>query len=72
MLSNENNEINLKILLLGDSSVGETSFLLKYADEKFQESYFSTIGVDYKTKKINLKGVNINLQIWDTGGQERF
>ena len=72
MSSNENNEINLKILILGDSSVGKTSLLLKYADGYFPTIYVATIGVEYKIKQINLKGVNINLQIWDTAGQERF
>ena len=72
MSSNENNEINLKILILGDSSVGKTSLLLKYADGYFPTIYVATIGVEYKIKQINLNGININLQIWDTAGQERF
>ena len=68
----ENNEINLKILILGDSSVGKTSLLLKYADGYFPTIYVATIGIDYKIKTINVNGVNINLQIWDIAGQERF
>ena len=70
--SNENNEINLKILILGDSSVGKTSLLLKYADGYFPTIYVATIGVEYKIKQINVNGLDINLQIWDTAGQERF
>ena len=70
--SNKNNEINLKILILGDSAVGKTTLLLKYVDGYFPNIYVATIGVEYKIKKINLNGININLQIWDTAGQERF
>ena len=70
--TNEEPEINLKILILGDSSVGKTSLLLKYADGYFPTMYVATIGVEYKIKKININGADINLQIWDTAGQERF
>ena len=70
--SNDHNEINLKILILGDSSVGKTSLLLKYADGYFPTIYVATIGVEYKIKQININGLDINLQIWDTAGQERF
>ena len=65
-------EIKLKILILGDSAVGKTTLLLKYVDGYFPTIYVATIGVEYKIKKINLNGININLQIWDTAGQERF
>ena len=41
-------QINLKILILGDSSVGKTSLLLKYADGYFPTIYVATIGVEYK------------------------
>ena len=71
-MADESDEINLKILILGDSSVGKTTLLLKYVDGYFPTIYVATIGVEYKVKKINLNGININLQIWDTAGQERF
>ena len=67
-----NDELFLKILVLGDSAVGKTSLLLKYTDDYFPTVYVSTIGVDYKTKIININDMNISLQIWDTAGQERF
>ena len=68
----KSSEINLKILILGDSSVGKTTLLLKYVDGYFPTIYVATIGVEYKIKRINLDGMEINLQIWDTAGQERF
>ena len=62
-----------KVLLLGDSSVGKTCFLLRYCDKTFQEAHLSTIGLDYRLKTMTLKsGKNIKLQIWDTAGQDRF
>ena len=62
-----------KILLLGDSTVGKTCFLLRYCDKRFQEAHLSTIGLDYRLKSMALKnGKNIKLQIWDTAGQDRF
>ena len=65
-------DIIFKILLVGDASVGKTSLMLKFVDNHFENSYSSTIGLDYQTKIYNYKGYNIKLQIWDTAGQERF
>mmetsp|Transcript_6496 Transcript_6496/g.8662 ORF Transcript_6496/g.8662 Transcript_6496/m.8662 type:complete len:200 (-) Transcript_6496:164-763(-) len=62
-----------KILLIGDSSVGKTCLLLRFVDDKYTESFVSTIGVDYKIKTIEDDNKNtVKLQIWDTAGQERF
>ena len=69
---NEEKEISLKIIILGDSNVGKTSILLKYVDGYFPTIYVATIGDEYKVKKITINGVDINLHIWDTAGQERF
>ena len=67
------NEIFYKILILGDSSVGKTCFLTRYAENTFQEAYFSTIGIDYKLKNVEMEnGKTVKLQIWDTAGQDRF
>ena len=65
-------EITLKILLVGDSSVGKTTLLLKYVEGKFSDSHITTIGVEYKDKEITVDNRKINLQIWDTSGQERY
>jgi len=62
----------LKILLLGDSGVGKSCLLLRFADDTYTESYISTIGVGFKTRTIQTDGKKIKLQIWDTAGQERF
>ena len=61
-----------KLLLIGDSGVGKSCLLLRFADDAYTESYISTIGVDFKIRTIELEGKTVKLQIWDTAGQERF
>ena len=62
-----------KILLLGDSEVGKSCFLMRYADNVFVENYITTIGLDYKLKYIQLdSGEIIKVQLWDTAGQDRY
>jgi Ras-related protein Rab-1A len=61
-----------KILLLGDSTVGKTSFILRFCEDKFDDGSITTIGLDQKTKYVKRGGKKIELHIWDTAGQERF
>ena len=61
-----------KLLLIGDSGVGKSCLLMRFADDTYTDSYISTIGVDFKIRTIELDGKTIKLQIWDTAGQERF
>lgn len=61
-----------KLLLIGDSGVGKSCLLLRFADDAYTDSYLSTIGVDFKIRTIEIEGKTIKLQIWDTAGQERF
>jgi small GTP-binding protein len=62
----------LKFLLLGDSGVGKTCGIIRYANDAYSETFISTIGIDYKIKLLDVNNQNIKLQIWDTAGQERF
>ncbi|CAH8273685.1 unnamed protein product [Arabidopsis lyrata] len=61
-----------KLLLIGDSGVGKSCLLLRFADDSYIESYISTIGVDFKIRTVEQDGKTVKLQIWDTAGQERF
>ena len=52
-----------KLLLIGDSGVGKSCLLLRFADDTYTESYISTIGVDFKIRTIELEGKTVKLQI---------
>mmetsp|Transcript_5615 Transcript_5615/g.8549 ORF Transcript_5615/g.8549 Transcript_5615/m.8549 type:complete len:206 (-) Transcript_5615:234-851(-) len=65
-------DMQIKLLMIGDSGVGKTCLLLRYANDSFSPTFITTIGIDFKIKNIQLDGKRIKLQIWDTAGQERF
>ncbi|XP_033214730.1 ras-related protein Rab-27A [Belonocnema kinseyi] len=67
----------LKFLALGDSGVGKTSFLYQYTDGVFHSRFVSTVGIDFREKRVTYETTNgkkqrVHLQLWDTAGQERF
>ena len=61
-----------KIIIIGDSGIGKSAVLFRFADDIYNNNYISTIGVDFKIKTIFVNSKIIKLQIWDTAGQERF
>ncbi|KAG9511004.1 Ras-related protein Rab-8A, partial [Fragariocoptes setiger] len=61
-----------KLLLIGDSGVGKTCILFKFAEDTFSSAFISTIGIDFKIRTLEVDGKKIKLQVWDTAGQERF
>ena len=66
-------DLLFKLLLIGDSGVGKTCILFRFSDDAFNNTFISTIGIDFKIKTIELSGGRtVKLQIWDTAGQERF
>ena len=66
------NELNLKFIFLGDSSVGKTSIVEKYVENKYQETRQTTVGIDFKISILNFKKHKIKITISDTAGQEKF
>ena len=66
------NEETIKIIILGDSKVGKTSFIIRFTKNKFDETYLSTIGVDYKDRIINIENKLYKLMYYDTAGEEKY
>ncbi|CAG2165225.1 unnamed protein product, partial [Oppiella nova] len=72
----------IKFLTLGDSGVGKTSFLYQYTDGSFNTKFISTVGIDFREKRVVYRSQKsdgmtgrsqrVHLQLWDTAGQERF
>ena len=61
-----------KTIVVGDGAVGKTAITFRYAVDKFQENYKMTIGVDFTIKREKIRDKEIKIQVWDTGGQEKF
>uniref|UniRef100_A0A8C9XYQ4 small monomeric GTPase n=1 Tax=Sander lucioperca TaxID=283035 RepID=A0A8C9XYQ4_SANLU len=68
----------IKLLALGDSGVGKTTYLYRYTDNKFNHKFTTTVGIDFREKRVvsadgaTERNFQIHLQLWDTAGQERF
>ena len=65
-------EYIFKIIIIGSSGVGKSSILQRYIQKTFNDSFSSTIGVDFFMKTINIGEKSIKLQLWDTAGTEKF
>ena len=65
-------ELNLKIILIGDSFVGKTTIINTYTENNFNDELCPTIGLENKVKIIDIRGFKAKIQIWDTAGQEKF
>ncbi|KAH3887640.1 hypothetical protein DPMN_011658, partial [Dreissena polymorpha] len=61
-----------KVVFVGDSGVGKSSFIHRFCTDNFRPSFSATIGVDFQIKSLPIEGQLIVLQLWDTAGQERF
>ncbi|XP_073247373.1 ras-related protein Rab-8A-like [Porites lutea] len=61
-----------KLVLIGDSGVGKTCIIFRFVENKFDSSFITTIGIDFKIRTVEIDGKKIKLQIWDTAGQDRF
>ena len=70
---NENEfEEKINIMTLGNTTVGKTCFILKFTENRFQETYLVTIGLDFKMKTIQIKEKKYKIFFYDTTGQERY
>lgn len=61
-----------KTTLVGEGGVGKTSITLRYTEDRFDDQMKITIGANFASKKLNVDGNDLNLMLWDLGGQPRF
>ena len=62
--ADQNFDYMFKLLVIGNSSVGKTSFLFRYADDSFTSAFVSTVGIDFKVKTVFRQDKRVKLQIW--------
>ena len=72
MNNNDNYDLILKLVLIGDSGVGKTNILSRYNNNEFSLATQPTVGVEFGNKIIKKENKSIKLQLWDTAGQERY
>ncbi|KAI8002662.1 Ras-related protein RABA5e [Camellia lanceoleosa] len=65
-------EYLFKVVIIGDSAVGKSNLLSRYARNEFNSHSKATIGVEFQTQSLEIEGKQVKAQIWDTAGQERF
>jgi len=66
-------QIILKIIIVGDSCTGKSTFLESYIDDyEFSTNQAPTIGIDFKLKELIVENKKLKIRVWDTAGQERF
>lgn len=67
----DDQDIQLKLLMLGDSGVGKSCLVLRFANEsKAKIESLPTIGIDFKIKRVTIGDKRLKLQIWDTAGRD--
>ncbi|EAA05694.4 AGAP011565-PA, partial [Anopheles gambiae str. PEST] len=65
-------EIALKVIVVGNGGVGKTSMVQRYCKGIYTKDYKKTIGVDFLERQIEIDGEDIRIMLWDTAGQEEF
>ena len=62
----------IKFLVLGDTTIGKSCLIERYISNTFKENYIATIGMDIRSKRLDINKIDVTLTINDTAGQERF
>ena len=65
-------DLLVKLVIVGDSNVGKSCLVLQFVDHRFQNLHDPTIAVEFQQKTISMDGKLVQLQLWDTVGQENF
>jgi small GTP-binding protein len=69
---NEVEDFSIKIVVVGDSGVGKSNILSRYAQDEFKQDSKATVGVELYTKTFKISDKHIKVHLWDTAGQERY
>jgi GTP-binding protein of the ras superfamily involved in termination of M-phase len=64
--------VSVKVALIGSSTVGKTTLMVKYCKGTFTEDYIATLGVQFLERQVSVKNTAVNMVIWDIGGQKNF
>ena len=67
-----NNGDSVKVTLLGNSGVGKTCIIYRFTNNDYKEGTMTTRGADYSQKSVTIKNQTINLDLWDTAGEENY
>lgn len=62
----------IRVLTIGYTDVGKTSIILRFTKNQFSDKYVSTIGIDFKSKKLQIKNKSVKIKVFDTAGQEKY
>ena len=68
----QRNAVVLKVGMVGDARVGKTTLMVKYVENKLDEDYIQTLGVNFLEKTVTLRNNDITFSIWDLGGHREF
>ena len=72
MLQESEPEYSIKLLVLGDTSVGKSNYIYRFTEDKFSDNHMSTTGLDLKNADIIIDDKKIRVQLWDTAGEEKY
>ena len=65
-------EFIMKVIIVGNPSVGKSNLILQYTENRFNSEHSPTVGLDFSSKKVQLNNITFTCQLWDTAGQEHF
>mmetsp|Transcript_21116 Transcript_21116/g.61632 ORF Transcript_21116/g.61632 Transcript_21116/m.61632 type:complete len:209 (-) Transcript_21116:438-1064(-) len=68
----DHENLMIKCGLVGDMQVGKTTLMVKYVENRLDEDYIQTLGVNFMEKSIMLRNTEVTFSIWDLGGQREF
>ena len=65
-------EATINCIIIGETEVGKSCFLMRYFKDIFSDNFLTTVGIDKETRIIKIKNTVYRITLWDTAGQERF